>query len=441
MGTSLGSLMNSALKSMAANQLALSVASNNIANAENTNFTRQRLITVPTGPDVSGIGTGVDVIGIDAVRDALVEMRLKQEISAKAGDDALTNGLQNVEVLFNDTENTGVLQTLSDFFNSFHSLSLDPASANFRQEVKTKAQTLINTFHGRNRDLKTIQTTADKAVSAHVDQINLLGTQIASLTSDIQFQEVAHRATDLRDRREALVKQLSEIVEIRELESNGEYQLTTKDNRLLVINGMTQTLKTSDVTSGIGNGQLKAQLAVRDQYVPKYLDALDQLAFEISTQVNAIHAAAYDQDGSTGNNFFTPLATASGASRLIELSASVSSDTRNIAASSLSTGNDNNAAVQLANLLHQPVFTGGSLTDQYRSMIFTIGTDVATSEANFREHDALATQLQNRRQSISGVSIDEETVQMLQFQRAYEASARLIRIVDELLQTTLALGG
>lgn len=434
--------MNSALKSMAANQLALSVASNNIANAENAGFTRQRVVTAPSGPgsDIFATGTGVDIVGIQAVRDSLIEMRLRQETSAKSGDEALTKSLDNVEVLFNDTDDTGLMRNVTSLFNSFHTLSLDPASLNYREELRHNAQALVDAFRSHNRDLTNIQNSANKAIADGVYQVNLLTAQIASLTTEIKLQETGNPSSDLRDRRAGLVKQLSEIVEVNELES-GDYQLTTKDNQPLVINGEALRLTTADVTSTIGNGSLQAAVNVRDQYIPKYINALDQLAFELTQQVNSIHAGAYDLNGATGINFFTPLASAAGASRLIDLSSDVSGDTKKIAASSLSTGNDNGAAVQLGNLLHEPVFSGGSITDQYRSIVFGIGTDVATAKANLREHDALTIQLQNRRQSISGVSIDEETVQILQFQRAYEASARLVRTVDELLQVTLGLGG
>jgi flagellar hook-associated protein 1 FlgK len=248
------------------------------------------------------------------------------------------------------------------------------------------------------------------------------------------------RRTSAWARRTSLVKQLSEIVEVKELESHGDYQLVTKNNRLLVLNAFVQPLAVADVTSSIGSGSLVSNLAVRDTYVPKYVAALDQLAYEVVQKVNTIHAAAYNLDGGTGLNFFGTLASATGASRLIALSSDVSTSARKIAASTLSTGNDNQAAVQMANLLHDSVFTGGMVTDQYQSLIFGIGTDLANADASLREHDALAAQLHNRRQSMSGVSIDEETVQILQFQRAYEASARLIRTVDELLQVALGIG-
>jgi flagellar hook-associated protein 1 len=438
----LGSVMNSALSSMTANQLALSVASNNIANAQTPDFTRQRLVVAPSAAsgDHFPIGTGVDVVGVEALRDALIEVRLRQETSAKSGDNTLAKSLADIEGLFSDTEDTGLLLQISNFFTSFHTVSLDPASMNFREQLKVNAQTLIDSLHARDTNLANIKNVANRAITSDVDQVNLLTEQIGTISAEIKRQEVDHVANDLRDRRTSLVKQLSEIVEVKELESHGDYQLVTKDNQLLVLNGFVEALSVTDVTSAIGTGSLASNLAIRDVYVPKYVAAMDQMAYEIVEKVNTIHAGAYNLDGGTGLNFFGTLASATGASRLIALSSDVSTSARKIAASSLSTGNDNQAAVQMGNLLHATVFTGGSLIDQYQTLIFGIGTDLANTEASLREHDALGAQLLNRRQAMSGVSIDEETVQILQFQRAYEASARLLRTVDELLQVALGIG-
>ena len=114
--STLGSVMSSALKAMNANQLALSVASNNIANAQTPGFTRQRLVLAPSGSsgDVLGIGTGVDVVRVEALRDSLIEVRLRQETSAKSQDDALLKSLTDIEGQFTDSEDTGLLPAVSN---------------------------------------------------------------------------------------------------------------------------------------------------------------------------------------------------------------------------------------------------------------------------------------------------------------------------------------
>jgi flagellar hook-associated protein 1 FlgK len=443
--STLASVMNSALKSLMANQLALSVRSNNIANAGTPGYTRQQLVVAQAGHDgrTPAIGMGVDVIRVQAIRDSLIETRLRQETSAKSGDESLSRMLRDVEVLFNDHEDSGLLPVLTNFFNSFHTLSLDPASMNFREEVKVNAEALISALRARNADLTNIKAVANNGISSDLDKINQFTKQIASLSREIAIQEVNHNqaANDLRDQRSELVRQLSEIVAVNELDADGNFQLSAKNNVLLVFGGTTRPLTLADITPNIGEGSLKAKLDVRDTYVPKYLNALDQIAYEVVQQINTIHASAYNLDGGTGVNFFATLASAADASRLIDLNAVVAADTRKIAASQLSTGNDNQKALQMANLLHNPVFTGGSITDQYRSLVFSVGSDLSAAEVNLREHSSILHQLTNRRQSISGVNIDEETVQILQFQRSYEASAKLLRTVDELLQVALSIGG
>src|SRR5262249_965809 len=148
----------------------------------------------------------------------------------------------------------------------------------------------------------------------------------------------------------------------------------------------------------------------------------------------------YDLNGNTNINFFTPLSSATDAARLIVLDPSVAADARKIAVSGSMAGTDNSAASQLGNLLHDAVFSGGPITGQYGNLIYAIGNDSSAAQSSASEHDELLTQLQNRRQSFSGVSIDDESMQILQFQHAYEASARVIQVVDELLKTTLNIG-
>jgi len=438
----LGSVFNSALSSLIANQYALTVASNNIANASNPNYSRQRLITHPAGPDGGawGIGMGVSVAGVQSLRDTLLDERLQREVSARFGADTLAGRMSKLEALFNDSEGTGLLEHISAFFNSFQTLSQDPASVTLREQVKIRANALIQAFHVRSQDLAEVRAAADAAIGYDIGVVNRLTAQIAGVTREIKTQELAAPATDLRDKRAALVKELSQYVEVNELEYGTTYQLSTRDNQLLVMDHTAFQLTASDVTAAIGEGSLKSELEARDVYLPKYQASLDQMAYEITQQVNSIHSAAYDLDGNTGINFFAPLAAASGAAQLIGLSAEVTASARSIVASNLATGHDNDAAIALGNLLHANVFTGGSITDQYGALVFAIGSDTASAESSLAEHDSLLVQLENRRQSISGVSIEEETVQMLQFQRAYEASARLIRTVDELLQITLAIG-
>jgi flagellar hook-associated protein 1 FlgK len=441
--------MSSAMNSLIANQLALSVASNNISNAQTPSYSRERVDLQPSAAaGADGVGDGVSVLGVEALRDQLTTSRLNQETSARSAQDSLQQTLQDIQGSFNDTNGTGMMSELTAFFNSFQTLSVDPTSMTNRQGVKQAALALIDAFHAKASNLQNQQASANQAVTTDVDKINALTSQIAGITLQIQQLETGGQQENaLRDQRAQLVQQLSQIVEVREVvKSNGNYEVNLASGPPLVLNGSAEALTvrpgaggsyavvsgTQDITSQISSGDLGAQLQLRDQMIPGYLNQLDQLAYQITQQVNGIHSGAYTLDGNTGINFFSPLSSASGAATSIGLSSDIASSTRNIAASQDGAGGDNSAAIAIGNL---------SATDQYGALVYNVGKDAANAQTGFQEHDALVTQLKNRQQSVSGVSIDEETTNILQFQRSFQASAKLIATVDSMLQTALGMVG
>ncbi len=441
--SSLGAILNSAVTSMQASQLGIAIGSNNISNAQNPEYTRQRLITAPGASLESriSIGSGVDVVRIEALRNRMIESRRLQETSSQAGADLLHRTLSDIEVQFSDTDTSGLMQSLSKFFNSFQTLSTDPASPNFRQQVRTNAQSLMTQFRTLHDNLANAKTLLDRSIAEKVSTVNSLARQIAHVSGQIADQETNGPANDLRDQRAELVKQLSGIVDVNELETDDKfYQLTIGNNRLLVFGTDTAPLGTQeDLPAMFNSGEIHSAIDARDNYIPRYMDALDEMAYEIVRQVNSKHSAGYDLNGNKGIDFFQPMGGSADASALMSLSSAVAGSASKIAASGASDGNDNRVAAQIGNLLFQPVFTGGSVSDQYRNLVFNVGSDVSNAQLNLNQHEAMARQLELRRQSMSGVSIDEETVQILQFQRAYQASARLIKTVDELTQTILGI--
>ena len=453
--STLGSVMSSATTSLQADQLALSVASNNISNSQTPGYARERLLFSPaagTGQGIS-IGEGVDVAGIQALTDQLTSGRLNQETSYQSADDALQQGLNNIQAAFNDPQGTGMLSALTSFFNSFQKLAVDPTSTTNRAAVQQSALTLVSAFHTQSANLADQQQSANQAVMTDIQTVNTLTSQIASITAQIQQSETpTDPQNELRDQRSALVQQLNQIVGVNEVESNGNYQLNlTGSGQALVLNSQSQTMTAAtganglysveiggaDITSQISSGDLGGQLQLRDQLIPGYQSQLDQIAYEVNQQVNAIHSTAYDQNGNTGINFFVPLSAASGAAGSIALSSQVAANPSSIAAGGTTASGDNTAALAIGNLLTAPVFSGGSLTDQYSTLVYNIGNDTSNAQTSSKAHGAMVTQLQNRLQSVSGVSIDEEATQILQFQHAYQASSELISAVNQMMQTAL----
>src|SRR3954462_11227870 len=286
----LGTALNPALTSLQANQIGLTVVSNNIANVNTPGYSRQRVLMQqsPSIGDSIRVGTGVEVIGTEALRDQIVERRLWRETSAKAGSDMTQQSLSDIEGLFNEAGNTGLLPLISNFYNSFQKLSTNPTSPEMRQQVVSSAQSLTQYINTRANDLRDMATATDHAIQDDVAKANVLINQIAEISQRIHEVEIQAPANDLRDQRTLLIKQLSEIMSVRELDTNGTYQLTTGNNRPLVVAGAAVPLKigttagglatvlsdTTDITSEITGGTLAARVAFRDQSVPQYQQQL-----------------------------------------------------------------------------------------------------------------------------------------------------------------------
>jgi flagellar hook-associated protein 1 FlgK len=452
----LGTALNTALSALQANQIGLTVVSNNIANVNTPGYSRQRVLMQesPSIGDSIRVGTGVTVVGTEAIRDQIVERRLWSETSAKAGSDMSQQSLSDIEGLFNEAGNTGLLPLISNFYNSFQNLSTNPTSPDMRQQVVSSAQSLTQYINTRANDLRDMKTAADQGIKDDIAKANVLINQIADISQRIHEVEIQAPANDLRDQRTVLVKQLSEIMNVRELDSNGTYQLTTGNGRPLVVAGAAVPLKTgttagglttvmsdtTDITSEITGGTIAARVAFRDQSIPQYQQQLDQMAYDLANQINQVHSVSYDPDGNTGVNFFMPIAATAGAALNLQLNPAIATDPRKIAASSQASGDGNDAAIAMGNLVNASNPPRGTVIEQYRSLVFQIGSETATAQASSDEHASMLTQLENLRSSISGVSINEETTDIIQFQRAFQASAKIVSVVDELLQTTLAMG-
>src|SRR5262245_4477977 len=242
-------LINSALTSLQANQFGIAVASNNIANAQNPDYTRQRLVTRPSqifGGHIN-YGNGVDIVRVQALRDQLIELRRNQEQSSRSGSDLLSRTLSDIEVQFNDTDASGLLGTLAKFFNSFQTLSTDPASLSFRQQVRLDAQSLADAFKSMRNNLLNVKDLVNRSIIEKVATINTLAGQIAHLNGQIAQEELTSTANELRDQRATLVKELSGLVDVHQVESaQGIFQLAIgSTHRMLVFGTETAPLTTT----------------------------------------------------------------------------------------------------------------------------------------------------------------------------------------------------
>ena len=559
MTTNIFSALSSAKLGLLAQQLAIEVTGQNIANVETEGYSRQDVTFEANTPrhaikygSMHQIGTGVRVAGIERAHDQFLFEQIMDEGDLTGSTEVKKDIFEQLEILFNEGSGRSLNDALSSFFASVHDLATNARGLPERADLVSKAENLASTFNQTGKQLYTIQRNIDATIATEVTEINSLTTQIGKLNENIHASEPAsqYKANDLRDNRDRLVKELSKKIDIQLIEeSDSQISLTLKDGTALVlkdqvfdlsvsINGNNESFydvyidtgsTTKDITSTITGGELRGYLDMRDTEVESILDKMNILSASFIQEFNGIHRAGFGVDGSSGLDFFSALdvtvdhdvdntgtavvsmtnaspttisvdefeiaftgsnaftlnnlttnassgtftfttgstfnikdgfaVTISGAAVSgdkvtfsvsedsasgMAVSSTISANTRKIAAGTTTNGDGANALLMadLQNTLsfNSVTWSGsgsGSYTfdEYYNAVVSTIGIESFSAQSTLRQQEGIMLQLNSRRESISGVSIDEEMIKMIKFQQAYNASARMISVVDEMLDT------
>jgi len=261
------------------------------------------------------------------------------------------------------------------------------------------------------------------------------------------------------DQRDVLIGQLSSLIDVSTIQSNGGLTLTTSNGTALVVGGQSFALSTqtnasgmqdiysqgSDITSNIASGELAGLLQVRDQTIPGLLSNLDTLAAGLANNLNTANAQGFtlvQQANGTlqagGNLFVAPPASGQGAASTMAVAIT---DPSLIAASSDDTAaGDNGNVANLSAVQNQAIGGAQSPTDYYSNIVFGVGNDVSNGSAELNSSQVILNQLQDQRGSISGVSLDEEASNMVQYQRAFDAAAQVVTTVNDMLYTVINMG-
>jgi flagellar hook-associated protein 1 FlgK len=299
----------------------------------------------------------------------------------------------------------------------------------------------------------TQQQDADQGVVQTVQQINQLTSQIAQLNGQISSTSGEGLNTNtFQDQRAQLINQLSQLVDVQSITADGtSLTLTTNGGAELVVGNQSFNLDTetnattgfqdvysqgADITSTIQSGNLAGDLQLRDQQIPSILSNLDTLANGIAASTNTQNAAGFDLNGNAGGNIFTPLAAVPGSA--LNLSVAIT-DPNKIAASGGGAPGDNTNATALANLQNADVISGQNPISYYSGLVFQVGSQASTASSQLSGENLLVQQLQDQIGAVSGVSLDEEGANLILYQNAYEAAARVAGVVETLFQTAIAM--
>jgi flagellar hook-associated protein 1 FlgK len=453
-------------------QTALQTTAHNISNKTTEGYSRQRvdLVTnLPVGEGKLRIGMGARAAMVNRTNNPYIEKQLEREGTNLGYANARADMLGRVEQVYNEQVNKGLNHSMGQFFNTFRELSNNPESLATRTQVKESADNMCKDFLRMNNSLKEIQRDADFRIATKVEEVNQLTKEIAALNEKVQSVEVMGvPANDERDRRDQLVKELGQKINIRYAEGKDGSIAVTAGNTAVLVSGFSQMeLKVASTPAsegkGEGNfdifyqstpestpvnvskqmtgGEVGGLLQVRDQVCNGLVADMDWLAYSVTSEVNKAHSQGYDRMGRTGVNLFEPM-DIDRASESMKVNEELLSDVSLIAAAGQpGAPGDNRIANVLSGLQYRQVMDDGSATfdDFYNSLVGRIGIETQRSNSAVESQKDMVNQLKNVRESISGVSLDEEATKMIEFQKAFDASARLVRTADEMMDTVLNL--
>lgn len=464
-------LLDLGSRSLTTHRQAVEVAGHNLSNVNNPAYARQRLslaTSLPIPGDLGPEGTGVQGVAIVQLRSAALDFQLQRERSVlgslQAQQDALRSAQSALGQLLDriDTgaaaEGVGTSHSLADdlasLFDSFQSLSTNPASLVERQNVLMKASALAAQFQGVDQRLDHLRAALDSVVKDDTTQANSLLAQIAQLNAEIARAEIAGpgAANDLRDVRQSRIEDLAKLVKIDVV--NGE--LGTVDVSIsgtLMVAGLEVVESMETYVSATGQtllraagtgaamtltgGRIQGTIEARDGVVAELRADVNSLASLLITEVNGLHQTGYSLTGSTGADFFVGSTAAD-----IQVNSALRDNPALLQAASVSGAEgDNGVALALAQLARKSHAALGQRTfvQGYTDATFRFGHFLASVNTQLTDQEAVEKMLVRQREAVSGVSLDEEMTDLTRFQAAFQASARLVTVVDDLLNTVVNL--
>jgi flagellar hook-associated protein 1 len=457
-----------ATNALEADQAALNIVSNNVANASTPGYTREVANWQENDPvTINGVsyGQGAEVTGPVSQRDRVLDESLDQQTQAVSASSARLTALDQVQSIFsqvttaNSSSSTdatnGISQDLSSFFNSLSQLESSPSDNSLREQVLTSATNLAGDFQSASSQLSSQQASLDQQSAGLVSQINALTQSIAQLNAQIQSTSPNTDAGTLEDQRQQDLTQLSQLIGIHQIqtEDNG-LTITTSSGALLVSEGQSYALTSApsggvthfydaqgnDITTALasGGGEIGGLLTARDQDIPQVQNALDTLAYDLGTQVNTVNEAGSDANGNPGVAIFNLPGSSTGAAGAISVAIT---DPSQIAAAGAGLGpSDDTNLLAMANLQNQMIIAGATPANYLSDFVSTLGSLVSEVSTQNSAQQASVTQLQNQVNSLSSVDENEEASSLETMEQSYQAAAKIFTILDSVMTSALNLG-
>jgi len=456
-----------------ASEWGLNVTGHNIANVNTTGYVRQQAIlqtsqyrTISVGSNTMQVGLGVDIQQTRQIRHIFLDNMYRRESTTLGYWKAKSETLQDIEAILAEPFGDGFQSVINQFWDAWHELSKDPQSLTTRALVRQRSESLVSHVNHLGEQLDAIQRNVNMQIKDCVSQVNEIAAQIAKLNTEIiKCEATGDSANDYRDQRNLLVDKLCSLVDAEVTEMpDGQLAITlggyfivnrdktsnlyearsSNDNRVSV-----PLFESTDMEVPLKNGMIKGLMDSND-LINDIRDRLNYLINSIATEVNKLHKSGktLDVPPEDGSDFFVPANPAFPIEMgNLKLNPIFYGDDglNKIVTSVQGEGGDNSIALQIANLRHAEIMYDGSnvfsIDGYYQDVILKVG-NYGTEAINIYENQQKLVQSADaNRQAISGVSMDEEMSRMMKYKFSYDASSRVINIIDEMIETVISRMG
>ena len=460
----LNAALNAGRTSLEVNQKTIEVIGNNISNVNTEGYSKQNTELSPYPSINFGdffVGQGVKVTDVQRAHDVFVTNQLQDKSISLGFANGQTDALTQLEGVFTITDNN-IATNVGKFFDSWQQLSTNPSDLVLRDTVMQQGNLLATSFNNASNDLNTITENVNNTIVSKIDDLNSKISQVAELNQRIYSIEIhGQTANSARDQRDLLAKNLAQSLGVTTYTDNrGMLAVQLPGGMPLVqgtaamsleaaVSGSSVTVRlhaagtTRDLDINSVGGEIKGLLTVRDQTIPSIKADLDKLAYEISTQVNIQHAAGAGLDSISGRNFFNNPGSSVDAARNITVTLA---DASQVAAAAAPTPpatvapGDNRNALTIANIDKTYLINGTDTFDSYYGKITSrVGLASNQNSLSVSGSKDAVDQLENLRDSFSGVSLEEEMVNMIQYQRGFQSSAKFLSTVDDMMNTLISV--
>ncbi|HAU32298.1 MAG: Flagellar hook-associated protein FlgK [Desulfotomaculum sp. 46_296] len=428
-------------RSLATYQQAVETTQNNIANANTEGYSRQRAVLSATGTSLptslghEQINAGVVIKNIQRMRDNFLDPQLRANLSEVGYWEEQETELAKVGGLFTDTIGTGVSSLLTEFWNSWQKLSSSPQEASARQNVTRTAVNLTTYLNYLTSQMETARTEIKSSLTSKISEMNQLAARLADVNQALKKCVTAENNT-LMDQRDSLLDEMSKLSDITITINDNNTATVLVYGKTIVEGQDVNPLSENDMSSG--KGELGGLLAAK-QSVENYQDKMNLFIQTLADKVNEIHKDGFTLNNEQGGTFFTLQDNAG--NKEISVSEDILNNPYNIAAAQeLSSPSDGRNAMTIADIndiVDYEELGKNSLAGYYSQLITKIGSDQNQASKNAETFNSIGLQFETQRQSLSGVSIDEELTMLMQYQFAYQALSKAMSIFDDMLDTLI----